>query len=195
MVGGVRKGAQSDPVRPLEHSAVLGDHPSMFSARRSWLATLSLAVAALLASPAIADADASGDRPTTSTKRSSSSPSSTSYTLTVGTAPLVGVKISNIHSKVDVIEYQDGSDLHLSKRAGRTKVTDPVLLGKGPMPPMLKTWWVDTVAGKSVKKKVTVTVSGAKHVLLQTFPISVSVNPAKNTWKMELAVEQAKYFQ
>lgn len=64
--------------------------------------------------------------------------------------------VDGLNTEIEVIEYQDGDDLLLRKRPGRTKFGD-VTLKKGHVanPELLK-WWKDTVAGKVTRKTVTI---------------------------------------
>lgn len=95
----------------------------------------------------------------------------------------------------EVIEYQDGDDLLLRKRPGKSRFGDIVITGGYPFPRDLLAWYRNTQRGQNDRKAVAVILTAGPNreferwTAANTWPRSIVFDPARNRWEVTLAAE------
>lgn len=75
-----------------------------------------------------------------------------------------GVMVGGVHSvsgigaETDVVEYQDGDDMTMHKRPGRTKYANITLSRDFAQNGDLWKWYQEVVSGKNIRKNITITM-------------------------------------
>jgi phage tail-like protein len=77
--------------------------------------------------------------------------------------------VEGLSMELEVIEFQDGDDLLLRKRPGRTKYGDITLKKGYVVTPDLQKWWEETVAGSLTRKTITVQLKDNTGNIVQTW--------------------------
>ena len=164
---------------------------------------LALAAAILLGAAGASVIDTASAAPTTSRRpsvRKTTTSGSAGWRVVVGGAVLAGVKVAPISSQVEVIEYQDSTNLFVKKRPGQPRANDVKIYGFGAMSSSLQKWYANTEKGIADKRTVELRVVDSTGKVLRThratkaFPSRLEVIPSGDKWVMTLAVEKLEMF-
>lgn len=89
--------------------------------------------------------------------------------------------VDGLSMELEVIEYQDGDDLNLRKRPGRTKYSNITLKKGYVVTPDLQKWFEETMNGTLTRKNITIELKDNVGKTVQSW-VAFEAWPAK--WKV-----------